>query len=88
MEIWTAVYSNNMQRGIKILKITGNIVRTRARAEAIAAAPEGKPPFLLLNRTLRVIYCNPGAEHLIAGESLLEVKKGNLVISEELQTIT
>lgn len=66
--------------------IAGKIAQTRAEAEAIATAAGGEAlPFLLLDKDLRLIYCSPGAERMLDGTCMLEVKKGRLAVTDELQ---
>ncbi|MFP4226241.1 MAG: helix-turn-helix transcriptional regulator [Desulfobacterales bacterium] len=66
--------------------LAGKIAHTRARAEAIAIAAGCEAlPFLVLDKALHVTYCTPEAERLVTGNCMLQVKKGKLLITDELQ---
>ncbi|HHO47685.1 MAG TPA: LuxR family transcriptional regulator [Desulfobacteraceae bacterium] len=66
--------------------IAGQLANTRAQGEATAIAAGCEPlPFLLLDRSLRVIYSSPGVENIAAGGPCLEVRNNRLLITDELQ---
>lgn len=66
--------------------IAGQLAPSRARGEAIAIAAGGEPlPFLLLDRSLRIIYLSPGAEKLVDGSPWLEVRNNRLLLTDELR---
>jgi DNA-binding CsgD family transcriptional regulator len=63
--------------------LAGQIAGRSARAEAIAiAAGDETLPFLLLDFTLRPIYCNPGAEALISTDTTLTLANGQLRVAD------
>lgn len=66
--------------------IAEKLAAARSHAEAIAAAAERETrPYVLLNESLKVIYCSPAAAGLLEGDGPLALKKERLVVSDELQ---
>lgn len=58
----------------------------QARAEAIAQAAGGEAlPFVLLDLSLHLTYCNPNTEALITAEPGLTIINGQLRISDDLR---
>lgn len=67
------------------LMISGKIARQNAQAEAIAmAASHESLPFLVLDKSMKMIYCTPAAKKLVTESTLLEIKKNKLLIKDEL----
>lgn len=65
--------------------LAGQVAASQARAEAIALAAGGETlPFLLLDLSLRLSYCNPGVEALIEVEPGLAIINGHVRIIDEL----
>ena len=65
-------------------QLSGQVADRCARAEAVAIAAEGKIlPYLLLDYSLRVIQCNPGAEALLGAETPLTFCNGHVGVADE-----
>lgn len=65
-------------------QLSGQIADRCARAEAIALAAEGETlPYFLLDYSLRVIHCSPGAEELLGEETPLTFGNGQIVSTDE-----
>ncbi len=65
-------------------QLSGQVADRCARAEAVAIAAEGKIlPYFLLDYSLRVIQCNPGAEALLGAETPLTFCNGHVEVADE-----
>ncbi len=70
------------------LQLAGQIVDSRARADAIEIASRNETmPFILLDFLLRPIYCNSDAEALINAESTLLLKKEQLRLIDRVKNL-
>jgi DNA-binding CsgD family transcriptional regulator len=64
--------------------LAGQVADRCARAKAITVAAEGELlPFLLLDFSLRPIYCNSGAEGLIGPDTPLRLVNGQLRLADQ-----
>jgi len=66
-------------------QLSGQVSDRCARAEVVALAAEGETlPYFLLDYSLRVIHCNPGAEELLGVETPLTFHNGQIGVSDEV----
>lgn len=66
--------------------LASQVAHSRTRAEAIAMAAEGETlPFVLLDCSLRPIYCNTSAEALLSTETTLMLTNGQLRVVDGLR---
>jgi len=60
-------------------QLSGQVADRCARAEAIAMAAESETlPYFLLDHSLRIIHCSPGAETLLGAETPLTFRNGQI----------
>jgi DNA-binding CsgD family transcriptional regulator len=66
-------------------QLSGQVADRCARAEAVALAAEGETlPYFLLDYSLRVIHCSPGAEELLGVETPLTFRNGHIRVADEV----
>lgn len=66
-------------------QLSGQVAERCARAEAVALAAEGETlPYFLLDNSLRVIHCNPGAEELLGVDTPLTFRNGHFAVADEV----
>lgn len=66
-------------------QLSGQVADRCARAEAVALAAESETlPYFLLDNSLRVIHCNPGAEELLGVDTPLIFRDGHIGVADEV----
>lgn len=65
------------------LLIADKFVRASSRANAVTLAASGEAlPFLLFDHHLRLVFSSQGAERILAGDAVLRLKNGRLLLAE------
>lgn len=64
-------------------QLSSQVEQRSSRAEAITMAAEGETlPYFLLDHSLRIIHCSPGAESLLGAETPLTFHSGQIGIAD------
>jgi DNA-binding CsgD family transcriptional regulator len=80
----TAFFNDYVPHLQHAFQLANQVADRRSQAEAIALAADNEIlPFILLDSSLRPIYCNSGAEEMINSESILLLTRGQLRITDQ-----